>query len=243
MLGKSLAALGIVLAMSCVATTARGAEEGLIAQFPLDEGIGTSTRDATGGGITGTLHNTEWAKWGKADALKLRRADSYVEIGAGLKEKLVGDFTLAAWVKLAATPFPDPSTNWSILACEDYDGKPSPQNGFMFRIAGDSVQPYFRSCQPGVAEDFTLGTAMQNNKPYLVAVVKKGGAARIYLNGVAGPEFPVKDPAPGPAPLLIGGGGQSFGGMIGDVRFYNRALSEKEMKELYDRTVAERSKE
>ncbi len=233
--------LGLILGISLAGPAARGAEEGLIAQFPLDEGTGATVHDAAGGGIAGTLHNADWVKWGSANALKLRRTDSCVEIGQGLKEKITGDFTLAAWLKLTAAPYPDVETNWVILSCEAYDGKPLPQSGFTFRIAGNEAKLYFRSSQAGAYQDSLLGWPLANNKPYMVGMVKKGETARIFLNGLAGPEFQVKDPAPGPGPLLIGGGGQSLNGLIGDVRVYNRALSEDEMKELYKRTSADRA--
>ena len=49
-------------------------------------------------------------------------------------ERLTGDLTVQAWVKLAAKPFPNRDTNWFIMDAEDY-----PKAGWMLRVDGETV--------------------------------------------------------------------------------------------------------
>ncbi len=234
---KSLAVLGVILAAFCMGSMARGADEGLIANFPLGEGTGTVLHDATGGGLAGTIHNAEWVKWGNGSGLKFGRTDSYVELGAGLKEKTTGDMTLLAWVKLTAWPYPDNQTNWVIADCEEYL-----KSGWTLRVAGNNQRVYFRCSQEGRCEDGQGGMRLDNNESYLVTLVKQGGTATIYLDGLLDTKFSVQDPAPPSAPLRISGGGQSFNGLIGNFRLYNRALSQAEVLDQYRQGAAAHGK-
>ncbi|MBI4024805.1 MAG: discoidin domain-containing protein [Verrucomicrobia bacterium] len=232
----------IVLISVLAIHSSPGAEDrALLAHYTFEEGQGNKLKDHGGNGINGTICNAEWVKDGDGHALKFGRSDSYVDFGNDSRLRLTGDVTIAAWVRLTASPYPDPETNWTILTSEDHDGKPMPQSGFILRIAGDSSQLYFRSSQAGVCQNSTLAWPLENNRPYLVGIVKRGGAARFFLNGLSGSEFPVKDPAPGSTPLVMGGAGQSFNGIISDLRIYNRALSEDELKALYQRTAEGRA--
>ncbi|MHC4494231.1 MAG: hypothetical protein ACYSYM_00240 [Planctomycetota bacterium] len=89
----------LVLAL---ATTSVGQDiaEGLVGYWPLDEGGGTTTADASGNGNDGTLNAPKWDAGKFGSALNFDGVDDYVDLGnPPILDFGTGDFTVSAWVK------------------------------------------------------------------------------------------------------------------------------------------------
>src|SRR5262249_60758863 len=82
---------------------------GYTAGYPFNESSGTTTADATGHGITGTLVNgatfTTAGKYG--NALALNGVNGYVDLGNPAALQLTGSMTVSAWINAAAFPGDD----------------------------------------------------------------------------------------------------------------------------------------
>ena len=220
----------VVIAVAAFCAAALGADEkGLAAHWDFDEGRGNVLHDRSGNGNHGEIHGAKWVKYGKGHALQFDGKDDYVDCGDNPRLKLPGDITISAWVKLAASPCPDFDTNWYIIDCEEYRA-----SGFMLRIDGATLRPMYRSSQKNRAQQAFSRRCLSNETFCHLAVVKKGNSATYFIDGERDLQFPVEPPGPGTVPFKISNGGQSFHGLMHDLRIYNRALSENEMAHLYN---------
>ncbi|MEK7397217.1 MAG: LamG domain-containing protein [Candidatus Poribacteria bacterium] len=190
--------------------------------WKLDENTGVLAQDASGNGNNGTLTNMEAGDWVQAkngSGLSFDGTNEYVDCGTSSSLKITGDITIEAWVKLAASTFPDGTTNWTIVNSESYQN-----NGFIFRIDGATARPYYRTNQAGVSQDTTCAFALANNTLYHVALTRSGANATCYINGVkqsnasSGVHI---DPVAATSSFKISYSSQAFNGFLDDVRVYN----------------------
>jgi len=81
---------------------------GLVAAYNFNEGSGTTVIDASGHGITGTVHGTAWTTGGRyGNALSFNGSSGYVDLGNPALLQITGSTTWSAWVKAAANPAND----------------------------------------------------------------------------------------------------------------------------------------
>lgn len=229
----------MVVGVSARLPIASAAETGLVGHWDFDEGSGSTVNDTSGSKFDGQVHNAEWAKAGKGSALRFNGTDSYVDCGKNnALTNLTGDITILAWVKLEASPFPNNTTNWHIVHCEDYG-----QGGYMLRVDGSTSKLTYRTNQ-GKANQYGFSrVSLDNNTFHHVAVVKKGEKATYYVDSMPDLEFAVKDPLPSTVPFRIGSEGQSFQGLIDEVKVYSRALSISEILRQYKQGAADHGKD
>ena len=207
-------------------------DAGLIAHWSFADGNGTALRDRVGG-HDGKVHGAVWASHGGRTALRFDGSGDYVDFGDDPHLKIVGDLTIAAWIRLEAETYPDFSTNWTIADCERHKA-----SGSILRINAADGTLLYRSSQRGTSQYGSSSTVLLNDRAYHVVLAKSGGNARLYVNGFAGPSFRVEDPAPGPAPFTISHASQSFSGLIYDVKMYNRALGGEEIVSVFNEGMA-----
>jgi arabinan endo-1,5-alpha-L-arabinosidase len=161
--------------------------------------------------------------------------DDYVKTSNNLFTK--GNITIAAWV-----------------VYNDTDGSGSVTQmiqSFSFGMA----RTLNIGCSPNV---LCFGTDVSSDWPsrvvfdgpltigrsyYIVGVLDNYANLRVYVNGVLNASRtldPTKLPNDITAPVYIGGDGVTswsiYGGIIDEVRIYNRALSDSEIKALYEST-------
>ena len=189
--------------------------------------------DMSGKGNTGTMTSMSTSttpvagKFGQA--FKFDGVDDYVSMGTSATYGFTSsDFSASAWIY---------STN--LTPTGQIVGRYSNSNdGWSLYQRGSSNQIAFRTAQSGAVQQ-TNSNAIQTNKWYHVAAVRKGSSVSIYINGVysvssAGTHI---DPAFNAGRnSIIGLGGTSnqyFPGLIDDVRIYNRVLSAGEVQKLY----------
>ncbi len=204
----------------------------IVAGYAFDEGAGTTTADASGGGTTGTLLNG--ASWGPGrhnTALALDGADDYVDLGNRPPLQLTSSMTISAWINSAAFPGDDAaivSRRASVGFQLDTTIDRGPRT-IGFKLTNASGGNMFRYG----------ATAMQLDTWYHVAGVYDAAARTmtVYLDGQ-----PDNGPLEGtitasqtnsPNGVNIGrrsSGGFLFDGRIDDVRVYDRALTADEIR-------------
>ena len=80
---------------------------------------------------------------------------------------------------------------------------------------------------------------LDNHRNYQVAAVRKGAALTFYIDAGRDITFWTRDPLPPRTPFQVSSTteGQSFQGLIYNVRLYNRALSAREVAEDFSAAV------
>jgi len=200
----------------------------LVLELQFDEGIGSRAVDQSKYDNHGDIKGAAWTKGVIGNALKFDGVDDYVEIprSASLEPKIL---TICAWFKINKAP----SVAGHIV--DHY----SSEGGYFLRVRnyGDRMvlQGYVRC--GGTASGSDSRTLLETGKWYFGTFVADGEKIKLYLNGKldveasqtvlpCGIDKPIRIGAYTPTTWL-------FNGIIDEVRIYSRALSEEEIKELY----------
>ncbi len=215
-----------------VSATTPAVTPGLIAAYGFSEGSGTTTADASGNGLTGSLQNTTWTTLGKdGNALNFNGTSSFVDLGTLSSFPMTSSSTWSAWV----FPTGNPPDDGQIIA------KSSGNDGWQLKTTPDTGARTF-----GVAVSNGSGevqrysnTVLSLNRWYYVAGVYNAASQTldIYVNGVLDNgalvgTVPAAQSNPASVNVNIGRrqGGYYFIGTIDDVRVYSRALSQAEIQ-------------
>jgi hypothetical protein len=138
--------------------------------------------------------------------------------------------TLLTWVKLTASPYPDNSTNWTILDCEQYQN-----SGLIVRVDGQTCKLFYRASAPGRSPESFSGADLANHAYHHLAVARQGQRVTLFIDGLADTSFTAEPPATPTAPLKISTPGQPFQGLIRDLAIYDRGFSRDEVLGRYKR--------
>lgn len=211
--------------------------------WKFDEGTGSTTVDSSGHGNTGTFRGgAQWTTDCRSGhGIQLNGSTAYVDCGNGPSTNITGDITFSAWVKLAGAY---------------YDQKVGAnQNGMFggyklcvyntkleFEVRDAANTAWLNRNQPG-------GTTLVMGTWYHVVGVysESGHWIKTYVNGQ---EETTRRLTGLPACALSTTTGTFiigrepfddslyfWNGNIDDVRIFNRALSDTEIRSLYDTTV------
>lgn len=203
--------------------------EGLIAYWSFDEGSGTSLSDSSGSGNTGTLNNMDAADWvsgrlGKA--LDFDGTNDYVSYAAPAGFDY--PFTLAAWAK------PDTlSQNGIIMSI----GTENHASAFGLYSDGDALfvdRPPNGRGLSGISNYLTAGKWQ-----HWVVIFDDANTVRFYLDGqekILTDLDDRYDPNENNIGARSNGTERQFNGAIDEVRIYNRALTDTEVRQLYTAT-------
>jgi hypothetical protein len=224
-------ALVVLTAAALLAATSLPAASGdksLVLAFSFDEGNGATAEDGSMYGFKGKV-KASWTtgKYGKA--LKFNGQDDIVTVADDPKLRFADTnaCTLMAWINVEGQG----SSVWPrVMAREQATGS---NGGFHMPLdwaAGVKVRIVIDGSTGYTSPDpLTLG------KWHHAAVTCDGKVSRIFLDGRQIFQGPQEKPFPdAAAPLGIGGstaGARPFQGIIDEVRIWNRALSEAEIKE------------
>ena len=198
-------------------------DAGLLAYWPLDEGVGTAIADCSGHGLDGTLFGSGTWVPGRKPTTKAIRFDetlaTYVNVPASALADAATTITLAAWVSLGPgfNSYPihkgqPPTMAWS-LEMEDDDSASLyvSTNGTAYTLANVPGGP--------TATWFHFAAVYEPNK-----------TQTLYINGVS-----VKSVAASPS-MYQGSVSMKIGwhtrGSIDEVRVFSRALSAAEIAAL-----------
>ncbi len=200
----------------------------LVGWWTFDEGTGDIAADSSGNGNDGTLHGpVEWTTEGKlGGALKFTGPYNYVLIPNAPSLNPTRQITIAAWINPAWTG------NNRILQ------KSTEGSDNQYRLIKEWGN-HTKFELPGAGTLYPQNTLPPLGKWTHLAGTYDGKSIKLYFDGVvvaemdASGEMTISD-----GPLFIGTkhstapAGDEFNGMLDDVRIYNRALTQSEIKRL-----------
>jgi hypothetical protein len=209
-------------------TTAASTSSGLMAQWKMDEGGGTSTADASGDGNTGTLNKAGWATGSYGTSIAFTGNSSYVSVKESSSIELSNHLTVAFWMYATTNANVDPRV---ISKLYSWDVK----------LNGSNRYPQFSSGGRYAA----MKTPLPTNTWKHVVFTFSSGTLKGYVDGVpvafSANTFTGTETLPLQMyGLFIGtdpSKSASFKGDVDDVRLYNRVLSDADVLALYSGTV------
>jgi len=248
-------AIATALIISVSVASAVDLERGLVAYYSFDD---CSAKDLSGNGNDGIIYGAKCVdgKFGKA--LRFDGVDDYVRVynsaSLGLSE-----FSLEVWFKRLGDGV-STGSGWAGVSAEpliakgrgESDGGTQDVN-YLFGINQTNMilAADFEDISNGASHPILGTTTIQNNRWYHAVVTYDGTTWKLYLNGNldnsarvrATPRYDsIHDIGIGTAFNSVGNPGGYFNGIIDEVRIYNRALSEEEIRALYEQGVAPRPK-
>ena len=228
--------IGLLVIGSIASLQARSAQMGLVGAWLFDEGSGRETKDSVGnndGEIQGDL---KWVDGRFGKALEFAgRGDSYVSIPH--QDILDSDpYTITAWVKLE-------NASWQYIAWKD--GLVWPEQHLKRHIdiwvhEADYVvlMWYLEGGGEGRLDGKTI---VADGSWHHVAKSSDGDLMRLYIDGKMDGETPIggKLVINGEDPLWIGArpGNVAATGIIDEVGFFTKALSEGELADVMNQSL------
>jgi hypothetical protein len=211
---------------------------GLIGYWKFDEGTGSVAADSSGNGNNGSIFGATWEAGKINHALQFDGIDDYVGLSS-LDVHSLTSVTVAAWIK-------SPLTSIGYIFYQGGNGEFLLHTGNRSATkasGGNITQASFSvHLQDGAWYDVYSPAMTPNAWHYLVGVWTEGVSLKIYVDGALAGEISV----PNYGLLNVGsyyrtsigvyswGAQQSyFEGLIDEVRVYNAALSNSEIRFLY----------
>lgn len=218
-----------------VVVTIRGVDappapvDGLMAHWPLDDGLGTTAADVSGRGIQGRLFgNPTWSSGKLQGGLAFDGSGDHIDAGLGAAVVGKGGFAVAAWVRSSA------SRDQVVIqqrSAKDYNGQymlhltPSGQVRF-WTFGGTIYGPIAVTPKP----------INDGEWHHVVGVRENDGTTRIYVDGQLHASVAGAPRALVPIQVYVGADMRNqsrfFDGSLDDVRIYNRSLSANEVTNL-----------
>jgi Concanavalin A-like lectin/glucanases superfamily len=190
---------------------------GLVGWWKLDDGSGSMATDSSGQGDTGTLINAPtWGQGKIGGDLTFDGATQEVDASgyAGITSNV---FTISFWLKSTSGSEGGPlGVGFDVHLTTNGGG----DSVAVWGVDGGGNGPSFSLPHDGVWRLLTL--------------VNNGSAQWVYVNGVLAATGTYTPIFPGPnTSINMGAGSYHFNGSLDDVRIYNRALTDAEVKALY----------
>jgi flagellin-like protein len=194
--------------------------------------LNTITYEGNVSNITqSTLKYVQDIGWvdGKFDkAIKFDGVDDYIDISDADSLDLSSEFTIEAWINPATV-----NVFWNLILHKGA-GVSAGQYAYYLRLTNNKIT---FTISNDTAADELSGTKTYNvNSWYHVVAVSSSTALTVYQNGVFDKNMSrTVIPLNSASSLKVGRGyNYFFNGIIDEVRIYNRALREEEIKENFD---------
>ncbi len=216
---------GLLLALTSGAAFAE-----LVAYYPLDEGGGTNTVDASGNGHDGTINgDPAWITGQYGKALEFTGAPGgHVDLGTWNPSEGTNELSFGLWVKWNGI-----SGEWQGIISKRNSWGPAPAGVMMWFMETNLTTGHlsFGSREGGIIS--LVQTPLEGEWQHL-AVSSDGTTAIIYIDGVEAGSGNFSLGSSTDAGLQFGsgyiGGGGAFNGAVDDVRIFNHALSAREVQ-------------
>jgi len=205
-----------------------GSDKSLVAYYDFSEGAGTTLQDKSGNKNDGKIFGAAWVKGQSATALDFDGVDDYVDCGDNERLRVNGAITITVWLKTVSR------TQQYVIS----------KYGWNIYLSGGDGIPHFETMAADRYEWLTVAAKkpLPLNEWAFVAGVYNPEEQKmsIYVNGALEGSKPRKGGfgALSRSKLIIGrwtsgDSGFYFDGLIGEVRIYDRALSDDEIQQLY----------
>ncbi len=184
-----------------------------------DEGKGDTAEDSSKNGNDGEIVDAKWAT-GKFEKALEFEGGAHVSVGdfSDYEE----DVTIVALIKTPDAPA------WSDLIV-------GPCGDVILTLQNHKLN-FAAQCGNPIGHNTWSKTLLNDNKWHQVAGTYDGKTVKVYIDG----EFEVSNPAAGPfipGPKYIGSRDdkqEAFTGLIDEIAFFNVALSDNDIKEIYE---------
>jgi chitodextrinase len=198
---------------------------GLVAAYGFNEGGGSTTQDASGNNLNGTITGATWTTQGRfGQALTFDGVDDWVTVADANALDLTTALTLEAWI------YPTTTSGVRDIVIKEGVGL-DVYNLYARNFSGLPESNVFVGGTNQTAVD---SSALPANTWTHVAGTYDGTTLRLFLNGVQVASTPQTGPiAVSDGALRIGGNsiwGEHFQGRLDEIRIYNRALSVAEVQ-------------
>jgi hypothetical protein len=212
-----------------LATVASAQDPNLVGWWPFDETVGTVAEDASGNGNDGVfVGDPQWVP-GRVDGALEFNGDDYVNCGNGPSLEVKDEITIAFWFQVEAFV-----NTWEAFLSKGDDSYRASRGGG----TGNATHMGITGTSTGGGNGWFNGTVIVTDGTWHhYAATYDGTEGRIYIDG----ELDVVSPGTGQIntssyDLWIGSNSQNtdrlFHGLLDDVRIYDRALSEEEIRAL-----------
>ncbi len=198
---------------------------GLVAEYSFNQGSGTTLTDTSGNGNNGTISNATWTAGLFGQALSFNGTNSWVTVNSSASLNLTTGMTLEAWVK------PSALADWSSVILKERT------NGLGYALYGVSGanQPPSGYVHVGSADNAAQGvSALPVGAWSHLTATYDGTNLKLYVNGtLVSTQAVTGNIVTSTGALRIGGNsvwGEYFNGLIDQVRIYNRALNQGEIR-------------
>ncbi len=185
---------------------------------------GSTVYDLSGNGNNGTNNGATPTIGKLGQALKFDGSSSYVSL-PDASSFGSGTWSIGAWIKL-----PSSGNTVQVIYAQ--------QDNILFVYSGNTVM-FQTNADNSYATLVSSATLLSNTWYYVVAVHSGGsaGQTKLYVNGVQGDDGTAIPNLTQANSVRIGSqtaqASRYFGGSIDEVRMYNRALSAREVQQLY----------
>jgi hypothetical protein len=198
---------------------------GLVAAYSFDEGSGAVAADASGHALNGTIDGATWSAAGKfGGALSFDGDHDLVTVPDADQLDLTTGMTLEAWVRPAAL------SGYRTIILKEVPGELS----YSLYASGDTNSPNAWARIAGHSYGQYGSAPLTLGEWTHVAATYDGAGLVVYVNGTAVASRAITGPLDTSAnPLRIGGNaiwGEYFSGLIDEVRIYNTALTEADIR-------------
>ena len=199
---------------------------GLIGWWKFDETQGTTAKDSSGGNHNGTLAgNAKWAQGRIGGAVALDGAGSFVRIADKAAFDMADQTTIACWVNIHSVP-----AEWMSIVTKG-------DNAWRLSTVRQERKLHFSVNDWSRNEGLNESATINANEWHHVAAVYNGSVMQLYIDGKLDATQPWNDGiGKNDSEVFIGDNaqqpGRCFDGLIDDVRIYNYALSESQIKAL-----------
>jgi hypothetical protein len=219
----------------------------LLVYWAFDGGSGTIAADGSGKGHDGVISGATWRSpgyGGTGYCLSFNGLGNEVnDVDAGGYLNGLDAVTFSVWIKSNVT-----NTDRGFLICTDPDG--TDNRDMRYDEAGsmsgsDDVIKCGITSTEGLYEIESAGTVQTTDWQHLAMAWKSGEPLKLYINGVLDSSFanqPIRGGVlTGYTKLLVGRGGkdtaanQGWDGLVDEVRIYDYALSQAEVKTVTNR--------
>lgn len=240
---KTLTLMFVIVALVALPLSITSADlaEGLVVYFSFDQGKADVVKDLSGTGNNGIVHgNPKWVQGPKKEfgrAIEFDGVSDYVEVlDNDTLDVGDGDISMVLWVKQAGeqVDHPRPISKMPLFGTN----KP----GFdLITVGAVSAQmQIFYGLSGADRQTVNAGQPLADGEWHHVAAMKDGREGKIYIDGelkVSSQFTPID--IDNDYPFVIGACAQiaahvMFKGVVDEVAFYTRALTEDEVEEIME---------
>ena len=224
---------GTAKTLTCAPTDMGQYSPQMLASWRFSEGTGTTTIDSSGKGNEGTLAGgASWTGGKYGNAIGFDGASGYVNLGSGTALNAgTNSITIMFWEKTAVGNFANfiCKNNCYGAVLNAWVVRQEGNSGKLGLNFGDADSYQYLSGNKVVAD---------NTWHHIAIVIDRAGAITFYVDGAADVSVPasgIAEPQGGSGPAKIGGnigGAYAYlNGAMDEVKVYNRALSQAEIRD------------